>query len=110
MAVTTYPEILFDRGTKAVVEGSVVFLYCQVDSTAPTMRVTWNKNALPIQDVPLEHISIRIIDGNMFCTYLLVVNGFRLSDNGMYQCIAEDKGVMAMGTQTSLMCAYAKSQ
>ena len=84
-----------------MVEGSVVWLYCEVNSTESTLTVTWNKdNILLVQDVP--HIRIRNSTSDTSTTFLLVVDNFQASDNGTYQCTAQDKGATANGTALTL--------
>ena len=91
--MTSLPVVLFNGGSQSIVEGSVIWLYCEVDSVSPSLRVTWNKDNVPLeQDVP--HIRMRSSSITSSSTFLLVVDNFRSSDGGTYQCIAED-GVMA---------------
>ena len=79
-------------------EGSVIWLYCELNSVSPSLRVTWNKDNVPqAQDVP--HIRMRSSNNTSSSTFLLVVDNFQSSDDGTYQCIAED-GVMTWNGST----------
>ena len=56
--MTSLPDALFNGGSQTVVEGSVFWLYCQVNSRTPTVTATWTKDSVPlVQDVP--HIRMR---------------------------------------------------
>ena len=80
---------------------SVVWLYCQVNSISPALTVTWNKDSIPLGlDVP--HIRMRRSSDATSTTFLLVVDTFTASDNGTYQCFAENGGDTAMGTSLTL--------
>jgi hypothetical protein len=93
------PDVLFSGGSQSVVEGSVVWLYCQVDSLGEGVAVTWTRNGVPlVQDVP--HIRMRTSQSDAATTFLLVVDTFRGSDSGTYQCTVQE-GVMT-GTGTAL--------
>ncbi len=80
ISVTSLPDLLF-REHKSIVEGSVLWLYCEVNSISSTLSVTWNKNGGQlVQDVP--HIRMRTT--NTSSTILLLV-----IDN-VDQCTARD--------------------
>ena len=99
--VTSLPTVLFAGGSRIIVEGSVVWLYCQVNSKGVTVTGTWTKdNVSLVQDVP--HIRTRTSRGNDDTTFLLVMDTFQGSDSGVYQCTAEEGGEMAMGTALTL--------
>lgn len=102
LAVNVLPTVLFSGGSRSIVEGSVVWLYCQVNSIALTLTVTWTKDGVPlVQDVP--HIRMRSSSSAAASsTFLLVVDTFRGSDSGVYQCTAEDRGDTAIGTALTL--------
>ena len=114
LAVTSLPMLLFSGGIQRIVEGSTLWLYCQVNSIAPTLRVTWTKNGLPlVQDVP--HIRIRSSHfissrsctsrGNS-TTFTLVVDTFQGSDSGVYQCRVDDGSNTAIGISIQLRGMY----
>jgi hypothetical protein len=89
LVVTSRPNLFFNGGSQAIVEGSEVWLYCQVNSRERILAVTWAKDDVSlVQDVP--HIRIRRSQDGEVSTYLLVVDGFRSSDSGVYQCSARN--------------------
>ena len=97
MAVTSYPDTLFLGGSHTVLEGSVVWLYCEVNSIASTLTVIWNRdNVLLVMDVP--HITIRRYRNADSTTLILIFDSIETSDNGIYQCMAQDGAETAMGT------------
>ena len=99
--MTSLPVPLFSGGSQRIVEGSVVWLYCEVNSTESTLTVAWNKDGVPlIQDVP--HIRMRNSTSDTSITFLLVVDNFQASDNGTYQCTAQDGGATANGIALTL--------
>ena len=99
--VTSLPAVLFSGGSQRIVEGSVIWLYCEVNSRASTFTVTWNKDNVPlVQDVP--HIRIRNSTSDTSTTFLLVVDNFQASDNGTYQCTAQNGTTTANGTALTL--------
>ena len=44
LTVTSLPAVLFNGGSQSIVEGSVIWLYCEVDSVSSSLMVTWNKD------------------------------------------------------------------
>ncbi len=101
--VSSFPSLLFDGGSHGIVEGSVVWLYCEVNSTSPSLGVTWNKDSVPlVQDVP--HVRIRTTTSTTTTTSILIVDNFQdsLPDGGVYQCIAQDQGTTGNGTALTL--------
>ena len=99
--MTSLPEILFDDGSQTIVEGSVVWLYCQVNSTSPNLTVTWTRDSVPlVQDAP--HLRVRSSSDAISSTLLLVVDNFVVTDNGAYQCAVMDGGNPVMGTTLTL--------
>ena len=99
--MTSLPEVLFTGGSRTIVESSVVWLYCEVNSTAPTLTVTWNKDGVALmQDVP--HIRMRSSTSASATTLLLVLDNFQVSDGGTYQCSAQDGTSTAMGDTLTL--------
>ena len=99
--MTSLPAALFTGGSRTVVEGSVIWLYCEVSSTAPTLTVTWNKNSVPlVQDVP--RIIMRSSTSGSSTTFLLAVDNFQVSDSGTYQCTVQDGTSTGMGDMLTL--------
>ncbi len=69
-------------------EGSDIWLYCEVNSVDPTLTVKWMKDDIPlIQDIP--HIRMRAVSSS---TFLLIVDNFQASDSGTYRCEAHIGG------------------
>ncbi len=88
ISVTSFPDLLFSEH-KSIVEGSVLWLYCEVSSISDTLSVTWNKDeGQLVQDVP--HIRLRTSNTSSSTTLLLVIDNVVSSDAGVYQCAARD--------------------
>ena len=103
--VTSLPEVLFNGGSQDIVEGSVVWLYCEVDTVNSTVTATWNKDSEPlVQDLP--HIHMETSSSDSSTTFLLMVDDFHTSDSGVYQCTAQEGAVTAMGTALTLTGNY----
>ena len=101
LTVTSLPEVLFSGGTESVGEGSVLWLYCEVNSTSPTLRVTWKKNNFAVvQDHP--HLHIRSSTTEDSSTFILVLDYLLLTDSGTYYCTAEDGGSSVNGSGLTL--------
>ena len=99
--MTSLPAVLFNGGSQSIVEGSVIWLYCEVDSISPSLRVTWNKDNIPLtQDIP--HIRTRSSSTTSSSSFLLVVDNFQSSDGGTYQCTAEDGAMTGNGSTLTL--------
>ena len=90
LSVTSLPDILFNgSNTRNIVEGSVIWLFCEVDSNASTLSLMWNKDGKSlVQDVP--HIIFRTFTTSSSTTLLLVLDNVVSSDTGLYQCSAHD--------------------
>ena len=89
LLVTSLPSVLFQSngGIHNVVEGSVIQLYCSVEST--TASLTWTKDGSPVViDVP--HLRERTSNNSTTTTLVLTVDNFQSSDTGTYQCSARD--------------------
>ena len=70
-------------------EGSVIWFYCEVNSTSSALSVTWNKDGGQlVQDVP--HIILKTSTTSSSTTLLLVLDNVVSSDAGQYQCTAQD--------------------
>ncbi len=107
--VRTLPDILFNQGNYAVLEGSVVWLYCEIDLSSPSLTLSWNKDRiLLVQDVP--HIRIRTTTSANVISVFLIVDSFQasFSDGGIYQCVAEDDGTAEVGRSLTLTGSYDK--
>lgn len=101
LRVTAFPEVLFAESKRTIVVGSHVWLYCDVDSIAPTLTLRWYKNNAPLsQDVP--HIRMRHSTSGTNTTFLLVIDKFQVSDNGLYWCIAGDGSGRVKGKELTL--------
>ena len=89
LQVTSLPSVLFQSngGLHNVVEGSVIQLYCSVESTAASFSWTKNGSAVVI-DVP--HLRERTSNDSTTTTSVLTVDNFQSSDTGTYQCSARD--------------------
>ena len=100
--MTSFPDVLFSNENQVIVEGSVVWLYCRVNSVSSFLIVNWMRsNDLLVQDVP--HIRIRRSNEDSFSTVLLVVDNFTDLDNGIYQCIVQDGRSTYRGRSLTLM-------
>ena len=98
LSVVTLPNSLYTQSSR-VVEGSVIWLVCEVNSSSNTLSVTWNKNGGQlVQDVP--HTVIRrslMTNTSSTTTLMLIIDTVVSSDAGMYQCTAQDGQVTANG-------------
>ena len=89
LAVTSLPAVLFESngGVHNITQGSVIQLYCSVESSTATL--SWTKDGYPVvTDVP--HLHQRTCEDGNTTTSVLNINGFQSGDNGAYQCLAED--------------------
>ena len=86
--MTSLPA-LFSGSGQTVVEGSVIWLYCEASSASPTLTVTWNKdNTEIVEDVP--RIFTRRSTSASSTTFLLGMDNLQVSDGGTYQCSVQD--------------------
>ena len=98
--LTSLPA-LFSGSGQTVVEGSVIWLYCEASSTSPTLTVTWNKdNTEIVEDVP--RIFTRRSTSGSYTTFLLGVDNLQVSDGGTYQCSVQDGADIVTGDMISL--------
>ena len=89
LQVISLPSVLFQSngGLHNVVEGSVIQLYCSVESI--TAAFFWTKDGSPVViDVP--HLRERTSNDSTTTTSVLTVDNFQSSDTGTYQCSARD--------------------
>ena len=104
LMVTSLPAILFQSngGVHGVVRGSVIQLYCSVQSTTATF--SWTKDGGPVViDVP--HLRERTCNDSTTTTSVLTLDNFQSSDNGTYQCMAaeSDGGNTGRGDSVTLI-------
>ena len=95
------PAALFEYngGVHNIVQGSVIQLYCSVESSTATF--SWTKDVGPvIIDVP--HLRERTCNDNNNTTSVLTIDGFHSGDNGTYQCLAMDGVNSGNGTDVTL--------
>ena len=99
--MTSLPAVLFNGMNQSIAEGSVIWLYCEVNSVSSSLTAIWSKDNVPLeQDAP--HIRMRSSNTTSSSTFLLVVDNFQSSDDGTYQCIAEDGAMRGNGASLSL--------
>ena len=99
LTINPLPDILFQNnsGVHNIVEQSVIWLYCTVDSATAT--ITWTKDGETLVNDP-AHIRIRSFNSSeMSTTSSLVVDNFQTSDNGTYVCQARD-GMLTTSSST----------
>ena len=90
ITVTSLPSLFFNVSSTSVVQGSVIWLYCVVNSASSALSVAWNKDGeLLVQDVP--HVRLRAFITSSSTTLLLVIDNVVSSDAGVYQCTAMDR-------------------
>ncbi len=90
LKVTYLPSSFFSGSSNtSVVQGSVIWLYCEVNSISSNLSVTWNKDGGQlVQDVP--DIRLRTSNTSSSTTLLLVIDNVVSTDAGVYQCTAND--------------------
>ena len=100
--VISLPEALFqaDGGMQNVVEGSVIQLFCSVESI--TAIFSWTKDGSHVViDVP--HLRQRTTRNDTTTTSMLTIDNFQSTDNGLYQCIAQsDSEIFEAGGMANL--------
>ena len=98
--MTTYPTALFTREAQIVALGSVIRLYCEVNSI-DLRSVVWLKDDTTlVQDVP--HIRLRNFTSLHSTTLILVIDNYRRPDAGAYHCAAQRDMEVATGKQLLL--------
>ena len=101
MAITSLPAALFESngGVHNIVQGSVIQLYCSVESSTATF--SWTKDGyLVVINVP--HLRQRLCNDSNTTTSVLTIEGFQSRDNGTYQCLARDGVDSGNGTVVTL--------
>ena len=101
--MTSLPSLLFESngGVHNVAKGSVIQLYCLVDSTTATLH--WTINGRPVVlDIP--HLRERTLNDTDTDTIssVLTIDAFQSSDSGTYQCHAEEGNDVWNGTALTL--------
>ena len=99
--MTSLPSVLFESngGLHNVVEGSVIQLYCSVEST--TASLSWTKDGSPVV-IDIPHLRERTSNDSTTTTSVLTVDNFQSSDTGTYQCSASDGVRTANGDNVTL--------
>ena len=86
-----------------MVNGSVIQLYCSVESTTATF--SWTKDSAPVViDVP--HLRERTCNDSTTTTSVLTIDNFQSNDDGTYQCVVEDGGTTGSGNNVTLTGMY----
>ena len=90
LEVTSLPEALFqaNNGTHNVVEGSVIQLYCSVESSNATF--SWTKDRCQVV-TDFSHLRVRTCNDSTTTTSVLTIDNFQPSDNGTYRCMVTDE-------------------
>ena len=101
LVVTSLPTVLFQPNgtTHNVVEGSVIQLYCSVEST--TASFSWTKNE-SLVELDIVHIRERTCNDTTTSTSVLTIDGFQFSDTGTYKCHAVDGVATGSGNTVTL--------
>ena len=88
--MTSLPEALFqsNNGIHNVVEGSVIQLYCSVESNDTTF--SWTKDGSPVVS-DFTHLHVRTCNDSTTTTSVLTIDNFQPSDNGTYRCMVTDE-------------------
>ena len=86
LVVTSFPAVLFQTngGVHNITAGSVIQLYCSVQSTTATF--SWTKDGRPVV-IDIPHLRERTCNDSTTATSVLTVDNFRSSDDGTYQCM-----------------------
>ena len=101
LLIKSLPAVLFQTngGVHNVVAGSIIQLYCSVQST--TSSFSWTKDGRPVVvDVP--HLHERTGNDSATATSVLIVDNFQSSDSGSYQCMAVDGNSTGQGESIEL--------
>lgn len=101
LTVTSLPAILFQTngGVHNITAGSVIQLYCSVQST--TAMFSWTKDGRPVV-IDIPHLRERKCNDSTTATSVLTVDNFQSSDNGIYQCIAMAGNATGIGDRVGL--------
>ena len=105
LLVTSRHDSLLPSSETSLVEGSVLWIYCDVNSTSSSLSVAWFKDGGSlVQDVP--HIRLRTSTSSSSTTLLLVLDNVVSSDAGVYQCSAQDGPDTASGNELNVTGEY----
>ena len=99
--MTSLPDALFqdNGGVHNVVNGSVIQLFCSVESLNVTF--SWTKDGSPVViDVP--NLRERTCNDSTTTTSVLTIEDFQSNDNGTYQCMATNGQESGIGSSTTL--------
>ncbi len=98
LSVVTLPNSLYNQSSR-VVEGSVIWMDCEINSASNSLSVRWNKDGGQlVQDIP--HTVMRrslITNTSSTTTLMLIIDTVVSSDAGMYQCTAQNGQETANG-------------
>ena len=99
--MTSLPAVLFqiNGGVHNVTAGSVIQLYCSVQST--TVSFSWIKNGRPVV-IDIPHLRERTCNDSTTASSVLTVDNFQSSDSGAYQCMAADGNSTGQGDSVEL--------
>ena len=99
--VTSLPAVLFQTngGVHNITAGSVIQLYCSVQST--TASFSWTKDGRPVV-IDIPHLRERTCNDSTTAMSVLTVDNFQSSDSGAYQCMAIDGDSTAPGDTVEL--------
>ena len=101
LSISSFPDFIFSASNRGIVEGSVMWLFCEVNSVSSTLSVSWNKDGgCLIQDVP--HIILRTSTTSSSTTLILVLDNVVSTDAGLYQCTAHDGLSTANGSALTM--------
>ena len=101
LSIKSFPAVLFQTngGVHNVVAGSVVQLYCSVQST--TASFSWTKDGRSVV-IDIPHLRERTSNDNAIATSVLTVDNFQFSNSGIYQCMAVDGNHTGQGDSIEL--------
>lgn len=94
---------MFDEvnSNKTVVNGSVIWLYCKVNSLSSLLSLSWNKGGVQlVQNAP--HVRIRNSTTSSYTVLVLVIDNVLTSDEGVYYCTAKNEGTITTGISLNL--------
>ena len=101
LSIKSLPAVLFQTngGVHNVVAGSIIQLYCSVQST--TASFSWTKDGRPVM-IDIPHLRERTGNDSTTATSVLIFDNFQSSDSGSYQCMAVDGNSTRQGESIDL--------